>query len=196
MLKPIIILIFFIFISSNAYGEIQEPERNWTTVFSFNLFGSFDVLGGIGASVGYYLKPNIILQLELAGGGGLFSHFRYQSTSLLVKHIPFTTFPAYYRFGLGHNRIKDSNRGLLSGTQETWSYKSKALSLMLNIGIQRQSTNWSLGIDIVGVTVPVSSDFSRESFISEGAKSSLKESQERVDNISLNLCWVYIGYSF
>lgn len=191
----LVTVIISLFISVSSYGESQTV-RSWSTALSLNLYGSFEVLGGFGASIGYFLKPNLIVQLEFAGGGRLIDDFSYRSTSIYIKQLPFNSFPAYYRLGLNYNQVEDSDKGELFTSPKTWSYKAKIFSLTLNTGIQKQWKNWLLGIDILGITIPFSHDYSQQIYMSTEAETNLRENQDGIEKISINLCWLYLGYSF
>jgi hypothetical protein len=186
-------------------SEHHRLDKKWT--FNAQLVGigpSYATQRGLVG--GYFLNRNMVVQAEVMGGE-LYSESivnAWSSGSLDVdgrsfgahfKHYVGNSF--YYRAGLDWRSLKYRFADTFSGT--SGQFDGTSLAVTFNIGNQWQWSNFTLGCDWVGLSVPLSKSFKNELLVtgtSYDANDFDEDKELLVSKTNLNLVRFYIGASF
>lgn len=164
----------------------------------------------IGAEAGYYLNRNKVIMADytyLQGysyGGYSSDSFGVRSTERRVdaasfglhfKH--FTSNNFYYRSGIDYTWLKSIDTSTPNGTSSGYRLSGQSLAGKFAIGNQWHWGNFALGVDWVGVKIPLlSSTTEEESFGSSGAGNLQQEKEYQLQKVQFTILSLNLGVSF
>ena len=165
-----------------------------------------------GLSAGFFLTPDNIISLGYASGSGSGSGFftlgsesdTLSTVGVSLKHFFGNSF--YGTGSLNYQHFTDTRTAFLSGifgsNPANYSFTGDSVRAGVSIGNQWQWSNFTLGCDWVGVSVPLTTNFSAEN-VSESDPSDTSQHQNRasaekayVSNVTVELVAFYLGVSF
>lgn len=184
-------------------SEFHRLNKQWT--FGVQLLGagpSYATQQGL--SVGYFLNRNMIIQAEFMTGKIDSDTFvdatslgsidvKGRSIGVHFKHFVGNSF--YYRAGLDlrsvEYRYSDSSGGL-------GRFDGKSSAGTFNIGNQWQWSNFTLGCDWIGISVPLSHSYDNEAYTT-GTYYDQEFNNDKellTEDSNLNILRFYLGASF
>ncbi len=161
----------------------------------------------IGLNAGYYLNPDLILQVEYSSGKlpRLFYDLEARTLAFNAKYFFGGSF--YMKGGAAYRQLAIKNVTCLFCSQPNRVLLEDAgaadsIAAELAIGNQWQWDNFTLGCDWIGLMVPVATigvrnSFSTKSTISKSDREELDKSWESLAKVqSFELLRLYLGASF
>lgn len=194
---------------SSAFNRVDKT-------FQINaiLFGAGPSLSGsTGLQGGLFLNRNMLLFLEATSGklssslsgkewgsgseSGSSMDVKTRSVGIHFKHYTGNSF--YYRAGVDF-RNAEYSYVYTSTTTDYYKFKGTSVAANFQIGNQWQWSNFTLGCDWIGISVPLSSKITDEE-VSVTAPITYRDWQKSdedtfVKNTNVNLLRFYLGASF
>jgi hypothetical protein len=158
-----------------------------------------------GIDAGYYLNRNSLLQLEYSKGKGLdYVFFDVEATTVGLNLKYFTGNSFYLKGGAEYRQVSITNFHCLFCDSNTKSDLGSAdsIGVELAIGNQWQWSNFTLGCDWLGATIPVattkiSNSYKSDPDFSSSSKSDLDNAWNQLARTtSYELLRFYLGASF
>ncbi len=191
---------------SSAYNRLDKTVD--LDVILFGIGPSLSLTTGI--DVGYFLSRNSLLILEATSGKlgasisasgsqiGASSDLKTSSIGLHFKHFSGNSF--YYRTGIDYRRAEYSYTFTNGSAIDFERFKGSSGAVDFQIGNQWQWSNFTLGCDWIGLSLPFASAISDEQLSGTAPAyyaDWLKNDEDTfVKKLTLNLLRFYLGASF
>lgn len=194
---------------SSAYADdtkdmtSQDYRQGKTFVATAQIVGLGPIPGSLtqGLSFGYFINPDLIISVEAVSGQSpliLFDIVSYRSVKYNSVGVHFKKFIGrtfYFKAGADVNRFTEDYVGYPS--TNTYGFDSDSVSTSIVIGNQWQISNFTIGCDWVGATLPISSNIKSEYASTTYNKTDLESDKSRyLKNTGLQLVRFYLGASW
>ncbi len=209
LLMPMIrCVVLTLFVAVSYAGESddltsQDFRKDKTWMATAQIVGAGPMPGTLtqGLSFGYFADPDFVISIEAVGGRSPvifldFSSYRsvkYNSVGVHLKKFVNRTF--YFKAGLDANRFTEDY--VYYNNVDKYGIDSESLSAGIVIGNQWQISNFTIGCDWVGVSLPIASNIKSEYASDTYGKSRLEEDKSRyLKDSGIQLVRFYLGASW
>lgn len=183
-----------------GYSERNRQDKNIMLLAQPLGFGP-TALFSQGLTLGIFLDPNTIINIELKKGDDLFfmswlDRYDIKENSLGVNFKKFVNTSFYVKAGAEYRKI-DYTYNYNSSTTDTNQFKGSALAATFALGNQWQWGGFTLGCDWFGLNVPVTSNIESESSAVSSSIIKLNDEEDKyLKQTSITLVNLYLGASF
>lgn len=159
----------YIYEDSSEYNRIDKKYNFGVEVLGINSLG----LLGSGAHVGYFINRNSMIILDASStsfNSSLFSEYQYTGYTFGAHYKQFVGNSFYFRAGVDQRNIemKVKSKYLLTDDYSYRNFEVESTAASFVIGNQWQWSNFTLGCDWYGLTVPFRSS-SKSEYLSANA---------------------------
>ncbi|UYL10212.1 hypothetical protein B9G69_006420 [Bdellovibrio sp. SKB1291214] len=197
-------------ISTSSTSSQNRKDKKFMVALESSSLGPSET-SYFGVQLGMYLKPETILQLEVGGGQNKSDKDTWQifmldnarterinkgnSVAINIKHFTGNTF--YVKGGLGYRTI-DYSYNYEDTVADAYNFQGNVLYTNVLIGNQWQWSNFTLGCDWFGASIPLASNVTGQSIdtTSSYTQGDLKDKKSRLDQVQYQLLRLYVGASF
>lgn len=185
-------------------GSSEQSRLDKSYQVNAQVFGVGPSLASVsGVQFGIFIDPNSLVLFEVTSGSSSASNFastyKIKASSIGIHYKHFVSNSFYWRGGMDY-------RTATVDYEDTWftagnlrSFDGTSFALNFQIGNQWQWENFTMGVDWVGYSLPVTSSVGSEKFdrTSNYERTTIKNDEDSfLKNSHLNLLRLYLGMSF
>jgi hypothetical protein len=183
--------------SRGAKSEQNREGKHFTV--AAQLTGGRTYMGnGQGVSMGFFVDPDFLIQLEVGKNDGDLWWDEVKTTSVGLYGKSYLSNSFYMQFGLDHTTITAEHEYLWTTADDkvAYGFEGSVTSASLMIGNQWQWSHFTLGCDWFGILVPISHSVSSEYADSDMSDSSKNHQREYLQDTSYQFLRFNVGYTF
>lgn len=171
-------------VNENSVVRYSSEYNRMNKSFGLTLLsGNYGPGNMAGLSGHYYFDRNSLLRLDVAAGRPYLNEVissvfgtesKIEISNIVISYQKFLGNSFFIRGGLGFKSVNYLKRNyntnsdsLFSSTPYEWKFKGSSVDAMFTLGNEWQWTHFTLGVDWIGVSVPMTSKVESESFYDE-----------------------------